>query len=379
MERKNIFLLTNIIVFLIVMPVFSKLDIVNADKPVESLYTLLFMEDGVWKDYEGNEKVFDEAMRLGQASQERSISAWHYADNKEEHIAPHWSVDGKFRIFDKDLGDEKTYYNSFNEKMKDHKVEFEFDLPDEVKSKVEAGKEFYVTVKAGKHEENGIDLDAEKIFHGNLSQAGANFEVSGDVLILNIPVKLNFMVNSVGILIDLDIVTINHIVQNVAMANGRTTYIQQNRPGTPVPDFGYGRLMGALWKFPKESGPKGEDGKVVGIGSVDIDYTDGKGFIYSDEDNPWWIGNLQMKDNDVSTVAKFDEEMLEYYTPLREGKDKVRGKDVAIGVDGAFINLAAVGVEFFYPLELAFYLQEEPGDIAVNVSKSVSSANPGKL
>ena len=385
-KKKGLFWLYILTVFFIVsQPFFQR--VVNAEKPDESQFTLLFMEGGKWKDYEGNEKILDDTIYLGEATgednEERTqdciVSAWHYANDAENGVPPHWNIDGKFKIFDSDLGGDKTYYENFNEKMKEHQIDFEFILPDKVKSAVESEKKIFITIKPVKTIKDGKELDIDKIFHGPISQAGADFEILENKLNLSLPVKFNFLLQGDVLLSEPRIMVVEDIIYAFKARDGQANNVQQLEPGTPVPDFGYGVLMGALWKYPKETGPV-ENGKIVGIGSVDIGYSDGNGLKYSDTKNPWWMGNFRKKSDDleadIGTAEKFDKEMLEYYTPGRGPIDTVQGDTVAIGVDGAFYNLAAVGVGFYYPLEVAFYLQEDPSDISVEVSRSVSSANP---
>ena len=162
MNRMKLFYRFCIIALSIIVSILFGSEIVNAEAPEESQFSLLFWEDGMWKDYTGMEKDLDELKKLGGTSQERTVDAWHYATDTDTGKKPHWNVDDKIEIYDTELGDEFTYYNNFNEIMKDYKIDFEFNLPDEVKREVEAGKKLYVTVKAGKTRKDGKALDAKK-------------------------------------------------------------------------------------------------------------------------------------------------------------------------------------------------------------------------
>ena len=147
-----------VIALSIIVSILSGSGIVNAEAPEESQFTLLFLENGVWKDYAGDEKILDDSMKLGDASLlERTVDAWHYATDTDTGKKPHWRIDDKVEIYDSELGGVDVYYNNFNGKMKNYKVDFEFNLPEEVKSKVEAGEKLYVTVKVGKTHKDGAD------------------------------------------------------------------------------------------------------------------------------------------------------------------------------------------------------------------------------
>ena len=382
MSRKKVLLWVCILSFIFVILALPRTRIVNAEKAGESQFTLLFMEDGKWKDHNGEEKVLDDTIKLGEASLFRTVDIWHHPDS----IPPHWKVTNSgddndmFEIYDRDLGGVEEYYFNFNEKMKDCKVEFVFSLPDKVKSAAESGKKISVTLKSGKTMKYGKELDIDKMFHGQKSQEDAEFEVDGNRLTMSLPVRCHLMTHN-----DMShngkIVVVKDIMDDIKGANGLTNDVTQKAPGTPVPDFGYGMLMGALAKWPE---PKA-GGKYIEVGSVIIEYAnrDGNAFEYFDvKNNPWWIGNLQRKEDidhvgtNVGTAKKFDNKIFDYFPPEGTAKDyNLVSSTVSIGSDGGFENNGAVGVIFFYPLELEFYLHEEPADISVEVSKSVSSAN----
>ena len=60
MNKKGFFHWLCIMMLSVVILIFSDSGVVNADVLAEIQFTLLFMEDGAWKDYMGNEKVLDE-------------------------------------------------------------------------------------------------------------------------------------------------------------------------------------------------------------------------------------------------------------------------------------------------------------------------------
>ncbi|MCL2146656.1 MAG: hypothetical protein FWH52_02500, partial [Synergistaceae bacterium] len=302
-------------------------------------------EDKKWIGKDGVEIELDDLSKINTEVIEYTgeFEMWH-------HSGKYWSVGTALHIYDSRI--EENYIN-FNDLLKAQRATFEFPIPDGALEEIEKRNDVYVAVKP--KEESKLDI--KKIFYLGELQEVSDVSVSGNTLTIKMPVKFNFMRNVNTI------VTLEDISKSIGSIPENENTVRQTPPGTPVPAFGHGKLMGALWTR------RGAD-----IGGVEIYYydEDENNFMISMDDDKfephWWLGNLKMSGSDAILDSKYD------YDEVYRGN--YHGNEVSVG-HGTFEPLGAVGVRFYYPLEIEYYTKE-PYDIAVYEDEIPSSAVPGE-
>jgi hypothetical protein len=325
----------------------------NSNTAPESPFSIRFINND-------SENTFSESSKIGESplSIVTRFEMWAHAGT-----TPYWDITGGNPIYMKDI---KRDYVNFNELLGDYTLPVEIPLSDNILDIIESGGNIGIVIKTGQ------GLDINRLLKGGANQQNIEFTVSGDKLILQLPIKLNFLREDEREISK--ITTLSEVSEKVAAYNNnKSNVLRQNSPGLPVPEYGYGNIAGAVWtrKAPE-----------LDLGGQGINYHSGSGIAYAPPYSgapsiwgPWWLGHLRMSGNDVVLDPIFDNDEVHRSRLVNQGEDYL-GKDVAIGRNGAFANMAAIGLFFNFPLEIEFYQTDKNQDLAASVRKSVSSAVP---
>ena len=324
-----------------------------AAKP-KSQVTILFGKDGIWKDLEGSEKNLQGTLKIGSTvTIPAGFHMWHSSTG-------YWEADGK-QIEDKDI---EPNYANFNDLMRGQTEAFNIPFPGEVREKINSGNNVIVAVSAGYGLYSKQRLDIDRMFHTETGHTEAEYSVSSDQLTIKLPIKFNFMRQNKDDQTS-EIITLQKSSEDIAAKSGNGNVIWQYENDLPVPEFGYGGLLGAIW------GRKGGD-----LGGHAIKYYDEDRFLYSapytvppsNPDSPWWLGHLRMNGTDAVLDPVFDKEIV--HDP------NYHSENISVG-SGTFTSKGAVGAMFYFPLEIEFYLSEDD-NLSASSENDISSANPGE-
>ena len=355
MNRKIIITIVSCALMLSLCVPFGDAGVVAAAEP-EGAFTLVFQSNGTWKDLDGNEKKLLESSKIGGAvTIGEAFDLWHSS-------VDYWASTD-IRVDDTQC---LPNYVTFDELMRGSKAQFELDLPAAVKEKISAGNKIIVAIRIG-NGRDGVDyLDIDRLFYTDMGKVDVKFTPSADKLRMELPIRFNFMRQNPNDATS-PIVTMTRISELIEAQTNNGNIITQDGDGLPVPEFGYGRLHGAIW---------GRAGK--GYGSHLIRFYNGNEFLFTspydspppDPYSPWWLGHLRMNGIDAVLDPAFDDKIVHTY----EGSD-FYNRDIAVGY-GTFQGLGAVGANFYYPLVIEYYL-EETDNLGAAVRTQVSSERPG--
>ena len=330
------------------------------------LFEVLFQDtDGKWLGADGTEVNLDNLTKINETSERcyRHFEMWHWSSKDG-----YWEKD-KLTIMDNSLKD--NYNENFNKQLASYKLDFDLPMPDDVESAVDNNLPIYIAIKPQERFDapdefefisNFIVEDTKKMFVFGSNQAELDAKPTKNRLNIKMPVQYNFMKGSTN-----GIITIPEASQQIALVSGNHNTVSQNEK-VPIPDPKYGILLGAIWL---------RTGGDLLVGSQ-IHYADGKSLMTSSE-KPWWLGNLKM-DTDYETNNRqnailnkiFDK--TDVFTSPKNGITYT-GNQITIGSKGSFGGGAAVGVRFYYPIEIDYYYRDP--DIAVAIESIPSAVNPG--
>ena len=325
----------------------------SAEKPQ---FTILLEKDGLWQDGYGNVIDLGEPSRIESLVKNISFEMWHYGNRWEFYYAGE-TDDIAGMIFDSEFN---SNYKVFNDLMRKYKIPYRMQMPPDVRDAVKSGKAIYITFKAGSHD--GIDLDIDRLFHNEFNRSETEFRVEDDNLVIILPARFNFLYSTAQ---TDQVITIQEVSRIIAGAVGRPDQaLLQEEPGIPAPDFGYGDIMGAIKQ--RQGGEPIFPGDRKGL---PLPYSNGSDFLFSSDD-PLAICNLRMSGNDAVPDHRFDDLTAPYRPDLTCG-------DISVGARGAFYDLAAVGLKFYFPLEISFFYADPINDLSLSTDNKISYAAPG--
>jgi len=366
----------------------------------EPQFTLVYYKNGSFVDLDGIERILPETSKLGSLIESKSrFDLWHKSNGvwvwtqAGVPMPTGVSEDGKLLI--------EPNYSNFDELMKGARAGYKIDLPKEVQEAVSSGRKIAVAINAG----NGLDgvekLNIDKLFHTGIDGAeDVSLVADADYLKIALPVKFNIrrqMKNEPTS----EIITISRAASDIYRKTTNGNLVWQDPPGGPIPEFGYGRILVQIYKKGDASSP---------LGSRLVKYSTGNEYLYrsppppkepgdqwwlsltqTDEDDElwwvvdhlgetgrsdedaWWLGHLRT-DEQSNTVLdpQFNDDAVHMH-----GGNDYKGKDVTVGEDKQFKELAEFGMAFYYPLEIQFYLADAD-NLSVSTKNPVSSARPGE-
>ena len=307
-----------------------------------------------------------------------------------------WSWSGGGRGGFVDVGKAGDNYENFNFMMYElgagitHKISWD-RIPDEVREKIEAGREVIVSVKAGEGADGSGELDIDRLFpvgDERIDWTGKLVSIEDDGLYIRLPVRFNFERVDQEYQ-DSAIITLQSASRIIWSQPGTEgNRIRQDWESMPIPLYGYGRVTVGI--FDKSDTVVPLDSHHLNTCFYEKDrciHDSVHAGPAENPEDPWWLGHLRMsekkseEDKDIPHVV-FAPELFE-----GSGADRStvhifnnRGytpSQITIGGEnGGFFKMSSVGMGFIFPVEISFYLADTD-NLSASAVTFVSSAKPG--
>ena len=322
----------------------------------EPQFRLAFRRNGAWMTQDGAGIILSESAKKGgtvKVNKEQEL--WHYSGN-------YWNITHRF-LYDSEI---ESQYSNFNDLVSAYTYPIDVPLPAEVKEKIAAGKKFVVAIRVGEGLDGFGPLDIDRLFYTEAGSSVAEYTLKTNWLTIWLPIKFNFMRQDPNSNSS-DVITLQQVSERIAAESGNGNTVRQSGVGFPIPDHGYGRLLGAI----RTGG--GRD-----VGGHSIVFSQNGDFMYSapyttppaNPKEPWWLGHLRMLGSNAVLDSMFDGEIVH-----RADGAEYTGGNISVG-DGTFAGKGAVGSMFYFPLEIEFYI-EDSGNLSIPETDAIDSANPG--
>ena len=318
-------------------------------------------------------------------SKRSSSTLWHSGSGDSQMW--NWSVDERRGSVDIGLAGMK--YEHFDELMKETDARMRYpipwsQIPQEVREKIDSGREVIVCLSAGERWGRGENLDIDNLFPvgADWIRTGWDEELIGanaEGMMIVLPFSYNFARTNQNDNKS-EIITLQGAAQTIWDSAGiEADYLVQAWDSMPIPAFGYGYLSVGIGEKQPGMAKFGERYLYVISETGNPAERPLNPAISSNPEEPWWIGHLRMSyegDKKDKNYVVLDSSLADKVIVTQDGNDYTGSQIEIGGKNEGFYNMQSMSARFLFPVNIEFYLGD--GDnLSVSAAKYNSSARPG--